>query len=267
MPIPALHRSAHSRLAARRDALALMGQDDYWSEFARNHPRLLTAIIPNGVVDPIAVAPIDNEARMNYRRQIGIPEDARHVVGTVGMLRADRKPAVYIPVFAEIARAVGRDVHFVMAGSGPQLEHLQVLIKQHGLEDRIHLPGLVLEPRLPLSIMDLYITSNVGPVTGLAAMEAAFAGLPLLAIQLQEKYQAKPDDWIWSSPDAAQVAARAVALLNSPGERETLARQQRDYVQAHHSIESMVRSYASLYDAAISRARPSATQLQHNVRR
>jgi glycosyltransferase involved in cell wall biosynthesis len=258
MPIPALHRSFHSHLATRRDALALMGRDGYWSSFASAHPELLVQIIPNGVVDRTPVARADRDAQLDYRRKIGIPEHARYVVGTVGMLRPDRKPVLYIPVFAEIARLVGRHVHFVMAGGGSELQHIQTSIEKHQLQGRVHLPGVVLEPRLPLSIIDLYVTLSAGSVAGLAAMEAAAAGLPVVGVQLHHDYESAPDDWIWSSPCPFEVAARVVELLNSPSQRAALACRQKSYVREHHSTESMVQAYAALYSAAITRARCSA---------
>ena len=258
MPISRLKRWAHSRLAAWRDALALMGSDDYWEAYLRQRPALLAKIIPNGVADPL-VSKVDADARAAYRRALGIPDECRFVIGTVGMLRADRKPDVYVPIFAQIARMLGRDVHFVIAGAGPELEHIQAQITDYGLQQRVHLPGLVLEPRLPLSIMDLYLTVNVSQVAGLAAMEAALAGLPLLAVQLQPAYRAQPTDWIWSSADLHEVAARTVELLMSPEAREQLAASQRGYVQAHHSVDAMVHSYAALYEAAIIRASSRAT--------
>ena len=48
--------------------------------------------------------------------------------------------------------------------------------------------------------MNLYVTLNIGKLTGLAAMEAAYSGLPVLGIQLSD-YSTQANDWIWSSKD------------------------------------------------------------------
>jgi hypothetical protein len=132
---------------------------------------------------------------------------------------------------------------------------MRSLVIERGLAGQIHLPGLVLRPGLPLSIMDLYVTLNVGPVTGMAALEAAASGVPVLGIQMLAEYQPGPKDWIWSSADLSEVAGRAIELLRSPTERKALAERQRAYVQAHHTTEAMACSYDALYQTATERSR------------
>jgi hypothetical protein len=111
----------------------------------------------------------------------------------------------------------------------------------------------VLEPRLPFAVMNLYISSNVGPITGLAGMEAALSKLPVLALQWTSGYSASTNDWIWSSTDPFEVAKRACELLREPIARKALADRQNAYVELHHSTEAMATSYYALYQAALER--------------
>jgi glycosyltransferase involved in cell wall biosynthesis len=254
MPMPPLNRWLRARLAARFDAFALMAQDDYWSRFVASHPDLLSRVILNGISDP---GPIEADplVRRAYRRRLSIPDDCRFVVGTVGMLRPDRVPWRFVQIFAQIARALGSQVHFVLAGAGSEYDRVRSMVAEHGLEAQVHMPGLVLDPRLPLSILDLYVTINVREVTGLAALEAAHAGVPVLGIQRADGYCAQPEDWIWSSHDARETAERAIALLRSPAELRALAERQSAYVRTHHSADAMFRSYDALYQAAMERRR------------
>jgi glycosyltransferase involved in cell wall biosynthesis len=252
MPIPPLHRWFHARLAARRDALALMAEDKYWRAFLTNRPGLLSAFITNGI-SVSRQYDVEPAIRRAYRRELGIPDECRFVIGTVGMLRPERQPWLYLPIFAEVARIFGSEVHFVLAGGGSELDRMRSLVIEHGLAEQVHLPGLILDPSLPLSIMDLYITLNVGAITGVAALEAALSNLPVLGIQMLAGYQAGPDDWIWSSTDLLEIAERAIKLLQSTTERQTLAEQQRAYARAHHTTEAMASSYYALYQAATER--------------
>lgn len=249
MPMPMLHRWAHARMAARFDAFALVAEDDYWCAFIGHRPALPSAIIPNGISFQ-GLVNVDIAARRAYRREVGIPDECRYVVGTVGRLHPDRKPWLYLPIFAEIVSTFGPEVHFVIAGGGSEYDHMRSLIAEHGLEKQVHLPGLILEPRLPLSIMDLYITLNVGAVTGIAGLEAAYMGVPVLAIQLRANYKIKPEDWIWSSTNLSEVAIKVIELLRVPAERQALAERQAARVRSHYAAETMARSYDALYRAA-----------------
>jgi glycosyltransferase involved in cell wall biosynthesis len=257
LPIPALQRWLYARLAVGRDALVLMAEDDYWRHFLVTHPRLLSAFIPNGV-SASGMAGADPSAVLAYRQQAGIPDSCRLIVGTVGMLRADRQPWLYIPLFAEIAQTLGPDVHFLMAGSGSELGRLQALVNEHGLSGRVHFPGLAINASLPLSAMNLYITLNVGAVTGMAALEAALSHIPVIAIQLLAQHQSGHKDWIWSSPDPREVAKRAIELLRSDTELKAMADSQASYARQHHSVEAMAGSYNALYAAAVERSRVKA---------
>lgn len=259
MPIPPLHRWLHACLAARRDALVLMAEDEYWRTFLANRPGLFSEFIPNGI--SISCQDDVNPAvRRAYRRELGIPDNCRFVIGAVGRLEPDRQPWLYLPIFAEVARALRPEVHFVLAGGGTELDRMRSLVIEHGLAGRVHLPGLVLDPCLPLSIMDLYITLNVGATTGVAALEAALSNLPVLGIQMLAGYRPGPNDWIWSSADLLEVAGRAIELLRSPTDRQALAERQTAYVRAHHTTEAMACSYNALYQAAIERSQTKANK-------
>lgn len=252
MSISSTHRWIHSRLSSTRDALVLMAEDDFWNEFVVRRPRLLSRTIANGVAVPAGPAPAADA--LAYRKAIGLPEDCRWVIGTVGQLRPDRRPDLYIPIFARIARALGPGAHFVVAGEGPERERLEALVGEHRLEGRVHLPGLVPSARVPSSIMDLYLTLNVGPITGIAALEAVFAGAPVIAVQMRDDYQCGPTDWIWSSRDLSEVADHAVALLKVPERLRAVAEKQQVHVKANHTVDVMAKAYAAVYESALERA-------------
>ena len=250
MTIPTIHRWVHTRLAEHRDALVLMAEDHYWNAFLSARPNLLSKVIHNGIPlsNEIQVAITEQKA---YRRDIGVPDSCEFVVGTVGRLDPDRQPWLYLPVFAEVARVLGKKVHFVIAGDGTEYNRIKSLSKDSGLEGKISFPGMVLNQILPCSIMNLYITLNVGSVTGLAALEAASTALPVIAIQLYEDYTEKEDHWIWSSTDPMEIAQRIIDLYNSPADRQALGKRQEKYVHTHYTVDVMAGSYYDLYKRAL----------------
>ena len=66
------------------------------------------------------------------------------------------------------------------------------------------------QPGEEFAILELYLTVNVGPTTGVAALEAAMSGLPVIAYQMVADYKSGSSDWIWSSRDIrlSRIASR-----------------------------------------------------------
>lgn len=258
MPMPRRNRSAYACLASYRDALAVMAEDPFWEGFRARRPRLHSELILNGVSSPRQVS---REEAGEYRGAIGIPEDATAVVGTIGVMRPERKAPLYADIFAEIGDTLGPESHFILGGTGPEMPRVRETVAAEGMADRIHLPGLIHEPALPLALMDLYLALNVGAVTGVAAIEAALAGVPVLGLQVLPDYRPTGEEWIWSTADPDALATRAVELLRDRPALAALAEKQQAYAKARHGVERMAKAYESLYEAAIRAAAGTARTL------
>jgi glycosyltransferase involved in cell wall biosynthesis len=249
MPIPKALRSLHARMASQWDGLSLMVDDPYWRRFNERHPGVHFDVIPVGVDAP-PLSDVLPEDREQYRSALGIPARSL-VVTSIGRLVAERRPRAYLPVFGELTRLLDRDVHFLLGGDGPEREAMEAEAKALGIGGRLHFAGLVREIERPLAITDLYITANVGPVSGVAGLQAIAAGVPTIAIQLRDDYSPPATDWIWSSRDPKEIAGRAAGLLSDAAAAKALATTQQQHLEAHHSAAAMATAYERFYQAAI----------------
>ena len=245
MPIPAYARAVHRWMARLRDGFVLMAEDCHWREFRMGHAGLVE-IIPNGLA-ALPALPSDHASVLAFAELAQLPTKDRIVVGNIGRLVAERRPELLAKTLCCIGRSMERSIHFLVVGEGPERAAMQRSFADADLGNQIHLPGLALDPRIPLSLMDLYISLNVGPVTGLAGLEAVHCGVPVIAIQLDERYASGADDWIWSDQSVEKVAAKALCLLGDSNARRELARCQRQHARACFSIEAMGRAYERLY--------------------
>jgi len=247
MPIKGWQRRLTAIQAKRRDGFALMARDSYWDDFARNHPTLPVAVIANGISLDIAEA--SAEEKQAYRRSCNIPDGAK-VIGTVGRLRAERNPMATVAAFAAAARRLPEDVHFLFAGDGPLAEAVGESGRELGIGDRLHLPGLAIQPSVAASVIDIYISVNVGDITGVAGLEAAALGIPVIAWQAIADRPYRNTDWIWSAHDPEKVGFKAAELLLDPAAAALMAARQSAYVRANHGAETMLKSYMELYRRA-----------------
>lgn len=247
MPITKAQRRRLAFFARRRDGVALMASDPYWQAFAETNPRIPVAFIANGIAIPPAQSA---SSRRDVRQALGIPGD-RLVIGTIGRMVAERMPEALLAAFAAMPGTIGgKPVHLVMGGAGPLVEPLRQEAARHGIEGRVHFPGLVANPARMLSAFDLYLSVNVGEITGIAGLEAAAGGLPVVAHQALKDRVARPDDWIWSSSDRDELARKIDALFGDPEAAAAMAVAQLRHVIEHHGSVAMLRSYLELYEAA-----------------
>lgn len=253
MPISKLMRALHTRMLQRRHAVALMVDHPLRQKIAARQPNMPVWIIPAGVEAPRRSAE-GSLQQLQVRDQFAIPDEV-HLVGTIGRFVPERQPWIYVPVFARIAEAMGANVHFLMGGDGPELERVRREIILSGLEERVHLPGLISDLPSAFSAMDLFVTLNVGPVCGVAGLEAAAAGLPLIAYQVLHGYADGEKDVLWSSRSLDEVAEKAIELLRSADARDAMAKRQYDHVISRHSPGAMADHYYQLYREAMGSGR------------
>jgi glycosyltransferase involved in cell wall biosynthesis len=245
MPLPKWKRSLFGLAARVRDGFAVMAPEAPGSVFSAETNPAIT-LVPNGI--NLDMKRSDPAIASDYRRSLGIPEGAR-VVGTVGRIVPDRAPLSIVATYAHIARIAPPDVHFFMGGEGSLRREVEAEARRSGIADRLHLPGLVRDPATAFALLDVYLTINVGELTGVAGLEAAALGLPVIAVNTRPDHDGS-SDWIWSHSDPAIVAQRAAALLADGSARSALGAQQRQHVRENFSGEAMWRNYDALYRAA-----------------
>ncbi len=249
MKIPDYERAFHAWNCRRRDGLAVMALDPYWRDFMGRSPTRVVEMIPNGVDTPVGPAPPG--CVRAYLEGIGVPATASPIIGTVGQFRAERQPQSIARILIEVLKQTPDSVHALMCGSGEKLDAVRALVEGEGLASRFSLPGTVNEPRLAMSAMSVYLTINVGSITGVAAIEAAFCGVPIVALQVDSTCSPSDDDLIWSSAAPESLSQRILRLLADPEEREQIAARQHAHAVANYSVDSMLAKYMTLYRRAI----------------
>ena len=249
MKISQRMQTFHSWNCRRRDGIALMALDSYWRDFIVRNPKLVCELIPNGVDAPVGAEQSDSVRA--YLDEIGVPQHATQIIGNVGQFRADRQPLTIARILIDVLKQTPDDVHALMCGSGSELEPVRKLVEAECLEKRFTLPGVVNEPRVAMSAMSLYLTINVGDITGIAALEAAFCGVPIVALQFDTNFKPVENDWIWSSAAPDAVSARIVALMVDHDQRRGIAAEQHAHAVAKYSVDGMKGRYITLYRRAL----------------
>lgn len=132
-------------------------------------------LIPHGV-DPIG----EPRAAIDWRARLSIPDGALVLVAT-GRLVEQKNHTVAIEALPLLPSA-----HLLIAGDGPDQHALAALARTMGVSDRLHLVGPIERRDLGslFAAADIYLFPSVWETFGLAGVEAAMAGLPVVASDL-----------------------------------------------------------------------------------
>src|SRR3984885_16256629 len=148
-----------------------------WAAFARYPARYRRSMI---LIEHGLDAPAPARSRADTRARFNLPPSAP-VLLNVGRLAAQKNQDVLIRALACLPQA-----HLVIAGSGPQHEAFHELAVTLGVDDRLHMPGSLPADDIDdlYAAADLFVFPSTRETFGLAAVEAAMAGLPMVAADL-----------------------------------------------------------------------------------
>jgi glycosyltransferase involved in cell wall biosynthesis len=229
-------RILNERLSYFFDVFALMAQDTQWRNFISSKKRKNFQVVTNGISSSAW------ERRVKPQK-----ENPIWTVGTISRLEKERKPWLFLEVFAQLDKLTKGNVHFVLGGEGPERENLERLSKELKLSKNLSMPGLVRDPQDFLRYLDLYVALNVEEITGIAGLEAVFSGIPTFGIQLSPNYNKGASDWIWSDQDPKKVAAELARMLEKPKNLSKVATNQYGIAIRDYSISRMRNDYLNLY--------------------
>jgi len=158
------------------------------------------------------------------------------------------------------------NVLYVVVGVGPEREEILRAAAETGMQDNVCLVGKVSDERLLelLSVSDVFVMPNIevpGDVEGfgIVAIEAAAAGVPVVAARLEGIPDAIADGQNGHLVEAGNAAAFVDALselASNPEERAKQGERGRAYTEQQNSWPQIIRRYADLFGRLVAGETP-----------
>jgi glycosyltransferase involved in cell wall biosynthesis len=230
-----------------------------WSEFARYpaHYRRSMVLIEHGLDAPVPI-----QSRDQTRRRFDLPL-SQPVLLNVGRLAAQKNQDVLIRALTCLPQA-----HLVLAGAGPKDDAFHALAVTLGVDERLHMLGALPDDDIAdlYAAADLFVFPSIWETFGLAAVEAAMAGTPMVVANLpvlREVLRADGSEPVvfvaphdiegWISAIGTALAAPS-ALRGGAAFARAVGRK--------YSRQRMIESYLSLFEAQLSHSRSELPRLQ-----
>jgi glycosyltransferase involved in cell wall biosynthesis len=181
------------------------------------------------------------------------------VVGFVGRLSWEKGPDIFIRAAGEVLRQYDR-VEFALAGEGPELSGLQILIDELGIRPKIHLLRHVKDMACLYHDFDLMVSSSRREGLPIAVLEAMASSLPVIATSVGDvpKVISHGRTGMLIPPEDPRLLAQAILeLLEDAPRRSQLGAAASRFINEAFSLDRMAKEYFQLYGKAISIAHES----------
>lgn len=195
--------------------------------------------------------PLPPGDRHRLRDELGVGS-GEYLIGTVACLKPQKGPEDVIAVAKLVCARMPR-ARFVVIGDGVLRPRIEALIEREGLQERVHLAGWRHDVPRVMGCFDLLLLTSRWEGLPRVMLEAASAGLPIVATNVggvEEAVVQRDRVRLLEAGDIAGLAAGVETLL---GNTKKAAADNRLPVEFH--IEEMVKQYQALYDTLLSQQR------------
>ncbi|MBI1999156.1 MAG: glycosyltransferase family 4 protein [Parcubacteria group bacterium] len=193
-------------------------------------------------------------ARRALARRAGIPEaEAENAlwIGTVAELHKTKGLNCALEAI-RLLGAARKKIIYAVLGEGEERRALEELIKIHGLEDRVYLPGFIPNAAACLSAFDIFTLPSVSEALAYAVLEAGSAGLPVVATKVGgiPEIITHEENGLLVPPREPLRLAHALGILMEDAEkRERFGARLKEKVESSFAKEKMLRETSVLYSA------------------
>jgi glycosyltransferase involved in cell wall biosynthesis len=210
-------------------------------------PRELLSVIPNGV-DTDLFRNVPAEARHSLRHSWGLEQE--FIWLAVGRFEIAKDYPTMLRAFAAVHEQEPRS-GLLLVGRGSLQKEAEALAAELGLASAVRFLGVRQDVPEVMSAADGYVMSSAWEGMPMVLLEAAAAGLPIVATDVggnrevvrdnESGYLVPPRD-----PDALADAMRGLMRL-ADAERRAMGHRGRDHVRLHYGLERVAEDWERLY--------------------
>ena len=205
------------------------------------------------------------KAQLALKTELGIDPELP-VIGYFGNLWEVKRPHIFVDAVARINKELNGQAAYVVFGDDRDglTSDLQTRAAEAGLSNQIHFMGFRSPGPYWIASCDIMLAPAVGEAFGRTLVEAALAGVPVVATNAggHPEIIVDGETGILVAPDdPAAMAEAALGLIHNSIKAKSIAEKAKKVAQVRYSAEAHARRVEELYDQtlahrAVGRTRP-----------
>ena len=170
-------------------------------------------------------------------------------IGTIAELHSVKGLRYAIEAIA-ILRKRHPTLRYLIVGEGEERGQLEALVKTYGLKSNVFLVGFLDEASQYLHAFDLFVLPSLSEGLGIVLLEAALAGVPVVATRVggvEEVISHGQDGLLVDKANAQELALGVESLLADEARRNVLAQALRRKVLGEFTKDGMIEKTLQTY--------------------
>ena len=238
------------RWQIRRTA-RLVGNSNSVANFYRQQqfPDDRIRVVPNGIELPAPASELSEfERRQRRVAAFGFPPDAK-ILGFVGRL-ARQKRVLDLIWSLVLLRDADPSIHLVLAGDGPEREHLERFVRELNVENHVRFLGHRNDASELIPLFDLFLLASEFEGMSNSLMEAMAHGLPVVASDIPANKELVFDGvtgFLFPVGDRTACARAVLFLFQNPDRAARMGAAGRERMASEFSVDAMIQKYGEIY--------------------
>jgi glycosyltransferase involved in cell wall biosynthesis len=209
-------------------------------------------VVPSGVdvpaLDAVTADPLLKQAHGN-----------RPLVCGIGKLSRKKNWEQWVRVAGCLSRR-GRDLHWLLAGDGPEQAALSALAREEGVESRIHFLGFRSDADRILKSCDALLFPSLMEGASVTVRQAMVLGTPVVAVDAEGTAESLAGYGWLIRPGDVEAGARALEeILDRPDTARQKTQLAREHARSHYSLDATVGGTLRAYERLL--AGPGAVRV------
>jgi glycosyltransferase involved in cell wall biosynthesis len=119
-------------------------------------------------------------------------------------------------------------------------------VKYYGLQKQVKLTGYVNDVYIPISLAKVFLVSGVEDLVGIAGLNAASMGVPVLTYQ-KDPHWDKGRKFFFNSKSSSELAGEIQRLIEDNRYYEIESKRCKEIMRNYFSVTSMTQNYLKVY--------------------